>query len=206
MSITETLIRLWEIDQSDDSQIQVPDIIVAITYGSKREKLAEATRLALVGASLLGQLYPFAKIAYGCPSNCYPNSEVGERKLKEYLLIVKQGINPVRVLSGEVCSNSITEATAVKHTAKTHKCPANSLLVICTRVHARSIRHIWKKTFPEATIILSILSGDPDVEVDHQILLQRGRLRWLLANIARHCAMRVFGLEFVKRIQHPNAG
>lgn len=203
--LTDLLIRLWEVNENDRFPI-LPDLIVSITYGSKREILADATRDALLEAVRLEKKYPYARIAFGCPSNCYPGSEFTECEMKKELLIGMHGINPYRVLIGGVCSNSITEAEAIKQSADTRKLHTDCVLVICTRIHARSIRYIWKKLFPDSLIVLRILPGDPDVERNHQILLQRGRLRWLLANMARHVFMCMFGLEFTKRIQHPNAG
>lgn len=201
----DAIVKLWKTCDSTGLYSKGTIVIVPITYGSSREKLALGTIEALARAVYLWERSDReAYIAYGMPTNCYQGSASIEHRMK--LAYLKSlGVFENKLIFGEECANSITEAKAVQKLITTAALEPRTCIVVCTQLHSRSVRYIWKRLFPRCDVRIVCLQGHPDVEKGHQILTQRSKWLWLFANFARHAALKTLGMERIEKISHPHA-
>ena len=182
------------------------DIVVAISYSSRRDRLALGTEMVFRTAiRLFRKQGNTTLLAYGDAGNSFPKAELTEGAFKKILLRELNVDQNLAIEAGRIM-NSVTEAMRIKESLVTAGKNPKNILVVCTMMHSRTVRYIWKKTFPDAWISIYCIDGFSDVEKGHQILLQRTRWVWFIANILRHAALRTFGLRLVGKVVHISAG
>jgi hypothetical protein len=178
-------------------------LIVAITYGSPRDKLSIGTQRAVEEAAWLWHTYGGC-VAYAMPANSYHGSAADEHRMK-FALLKSLSVRQERILWGQESMNSISEAEAVKHLAEQRGEKFDAVIVVCTAIHSRGIRLIWRHYFPTVKVVVVCLPDFPEIEPGHQIVIQRSRWAWFAANLVRHAAILLLGLEFAKKFSEPAA-
>ena len=176
-----------------------PDVVVAIDYGlTKSHILADASLATLEEAAILVDNYR-VRAVYTASSHCFVGSDGVEAMLKASF-VGRQHLSRVCSYAGPI-TNSVVEAQVVHAHLEQEGVDARQILLAADALHARSLLYIWSRVFPKATI--SIVSvNTPAYQSDHVFHLQRGKWRWLLANVARQVYLVCFGLDAASRIRH----
>lgn len=177
------------------------DLIVPLTYGSSPQRLMRGTEEFFLTALQLLRNFPGAKLAFANPTHLFPDSDLAEIK-KKLEFIAARSIEPKELIVGRN-TNTINEATSIAEEVQKANLLPKSIVLVTGEVHSRSARYIWQRVFPGAEVAVVGLSHKVEVEADHVVSMQRNLLTWMLTNIARHLAVRTFGLRFVSRFNQP---
>lgn len=194
MKIPEWLVKLWENADEITSKDSF-DLIVPISYTTKRDTLTKATMLTARIASSWAHLHPEATLVASNCSYTFPGAADAEWGFKK-AIFQKVGVKCHR--AGDM-NNSVQEALEIKKflsrfLSREEKEP-EKILIITGQMHSRSARFIWKKIFPKAKIFIMVFGHKNEYQKDHCVLVQQGPWRWFLANVARQILLRLIGLS-----------
>lgn len=200
---TKWICRLGKLLYSlKNSQISQCDLVVPLGYGILFQKrLPDAAKKTLREAFQIAFRYR-AQIAWANSNYFWPGCQDEENQLKlEEADSVALTIGPITVNEG--ITNTITEAQKIREAViKTGiELQSKTIVVVADWPHAKSALKIWKKVFPESTIIM--VSIDGRWNESHPAYWQCSELRWLAINIVRHLALKTLGMEKVASFQHP---
>ncbi len=181
---------------------QNPDVILVPSYGVvSHERLADATELGLREAVGFARKFPNAMIAFATCSHYFLHSEHAELRLKQSLL-AEIWFSPSRVIIPlQAVQNTVTELQAIKASLVEKGIHPEEVLLISEPLHARSVEYIARRVYPGVKLSLALLTTTA-CQSDAPFFVQRSEWLFLLANIAREAALRVFGLEWVGKISH----
>jgi len=200
----------WFLDiwRADDKVLpeSSPDCIIALSYVVKRGALTNGTREVLLRVIEYWKKFPLAIIAFANSSHCFPGSDTVEEKLK-YQLIDKARIPRSFVFSCGSAMNTVTEAEAICRGLQLAEFYPKNLLIVTGLLHSRGARFVWERTAPRyfkgVRIHIAVISLEYEYQKDHPLMFQRGLGRWIFANIARQAALRILGLQFVRKVHDP---
>jgi uncharacterized SAM-binding protein YcdF (DUF218 family) len=205
MRITYPLLRFlveqWKVETplTDSDKF---GFIFAVSYGTGRERLTDATREITRRAAELAREHPEAVIVVSCCSYIFPGSEDAEWQFRR-AIFQENGVPDSRLLRADDMENSIQEAKKVwalvleRHISK-RGC------VVTGEMHSRRETSILRKIMPDADIRMICVSFDVEWQPDHPVLVQRGPWRWFAANIAAYILWLVRG-ERLGEIHHRSA-
>ena len=192
MKLPKLLLDLWK---SEDSVVTLAnshfDLIIPISYSTRREKLVVVTEAITRRAAELSNRYPQATVVL---SNCeytFPWAEETEWKFKRDLF-ARYGIIARR--AGNM-SNSVEEAQAISRCVDGYKLPADRILIVTGEMHSRSARWIWKRVMPNSQITITCVGNELEYQEDHPVFIQRTAWKWFFANVARQILLWTIGLR-----------
>ena len=149
------------------------DLVVPISYSILPNRLTKATDANLEWAIIwANNTIPIAL------SNCaytFSGAATKEKELREELLQIRE--NKAEVIWAEDMNNSIQEARAIKEAVTKRGLKPQCILVVTCMMHTRSVRYIWKKTFPEAEILVHANDWIYEAEPDQPVIIQRSHWR-----------------------------
>lgn len=202
MDFVGWLAKLWEWEVSVDVKDEV-DVIAPLSYGARPDgRLANGTAEAMALAIACQKEFPKTIIAFGNAPHCFPGAEMVESRLKKELLL-QAGV--ASVLETRPVFNSVDEAYAVRERLNRAGIHPECIIVIAGQFHSRGARLIWKKVFPESTIVLRTFSYRLEYQADHPVFMQRGVKRWVAANLLRQIMLILLGLRITGRITHSSS-
>ena len=176
------------------------DLVVALGYGLNIDStLPPATEMTLRHAVEFSREFN-APLAWSSSNYFFRGSEIVENQ-KKMDLAKKYGIPESQVVVGKGISNSVTEAKEIKAALAERGIYPSRILVVGDWAHARSALIIWKKVFPDAKI--TFFGLETLWNQKHRASLQKSYLKWLIACFMRHGALRVLGIDWVAKKQHP---
>ena len=185
-------------------QISQCDLVVPLGYGILfQKKLPDAAKKTLREAFQITSQYQ-AQIAWANSNYFWPGCQYEENQLKlEEAENAGLTIEPIIVNEG--ITNTINEAQKIREAViKTGlELQSKTIIIVADWAHARSASKIWKKVFPESTIIMTSIDGKWNES--HPAFFQRSELLWLFINIFRHLALSIFGMKIVSLIHHPTS-
>jgi hypothetical protein len=191
--VLEALIKLYK---SEDPlpAIQTVDLIVSISYATLPIKLTTGTRECLKKAIEYQGQFPRAPIAFSNPAHSgFEGCAERERELKQKML------GNLRYMSCGDCLNSVTEAQAI--CARVGLIPKR-ILIICGAGHSRSIRYIWERVFPHATILICCVPFSCEYGEEYPFKIERNGWIWFGATLARQILLMTLGLRRVGQMHH----
>lgn len=147
------------------SQKQLPD--------AEKKILQEAARIVLEYQAPVA----WANADYfwsGC------EKEENELKIKE----LKSAGVTIAPIIGEGVVDTVTESRSIRKAVIKAGLQSKIIVVVTDWPHTRRARRIFKKAFPESTIIMRSIEGEWNE--GHSNFLARSNMRWLLANIFYH--------------------
>lgn len=179
-----------------------PDVIVSITYGVLLDRLTNCTEANTRKAAEIAQRFPNALIAFANASNCFSGSEHVEHE-KKVALLKELGVDTAKVIESPIAIyNTVTEAWAIRDALREAEVQPMEITIVTEESHSRSAMYIWKTVFPNARFSLVHVPFEYAYQPDHPITFQTRPWLWILANILRHTALRVFGVKLVGKIVH----
>lgn len=198
-------LRIWRVDSEIPADF-TPDVILALSYAVKRDRLTTGTQKVLEQAIDYWKQFHGGIIAFANCSHCYPGSERTEERLK-YEILDQAGVSRFSVISSGPIVNTVTEAEVISRALKERGLSPKRFLVVSGAAHSRSAEFIWEsmieKYFPGAELIVRAIPFGYEYQKDHPLLMQRGPLRWIVANIVRQIFLRVLGLTLTGKIYEP---
>lgn len=193
--IRKIFVEIWRV--SNDKIIE-PNYILIHSYGLRSPKeLPDVEKKVMEEAGKFALLFPKAKIFMAGSSYFWPGCIVQENNLK--MAILKGfGISKERIIFLGGVKNTLEEIKKVRGTVGQDK-PV--ILSIVDEIHARSMRSMFKKIFPEAKIIIRSVAGNWD-DPESPLVYGRSNWLWLMANVIRHAGYFLIG-ERIASFQHP---
>lgn len=177
------------------------DLVVPLGYGLlNRDKLPDASEKTLQEAIRIVANHQ-TPIAWASANFFWSGCEEEENRIK--LTKVHDARLTTVPIIAEGVFNSVTEAQNIRQAVIKAgiELQSKTIVVVADWAHARSARRIWRKVFPESTIIVLSIEGKWDKS--NPVRFARSEFRWLLINVVRHLGLRIFGLRFVGLIHHP---
>ena len=193
--IKKILVEIWRV--SDDKIIE-PNYILVHSYGLRNPKeLPYASRKVMEEAGKFALRFPKAEILMASSSYFWSGCVVQENNLK--LAIPKGfGISKKRIVLLGGVKNTIEEIKKARAFVGEKD---SVILSIADDIHARSVRSMFAKIFPEAKIIIHSVAGDWN-DLESPLFFGRSNWRWLAANVARHVGYLLIG-ERIASLHHP---
>jgi uncharacterized SAM-binding protein YcdF (DUF218 family) len=179
---------------------QNPDVIVALDYGvtvSKRN--SDATNGSIKTATEFLKNFPEAHIVFGTSSHSFQGSAAFSTKEKKRLLEQLRVPEEKFFYAGGI-TNTVEEACAIRRVLQEQKIQPKEILVVCDRLHSRSVRFVFESVFPEVRISLFFMY-EAAVQHDSIFPVLRSRWKWFLANVERQAALRIMGLDWVAKFK-----
>ena len=190
---------MWKIeDNASLVENRLFDLIVPISYSTRRDKLVTATEEIVRRAAELAQGHPEAVVVLSTCGYTFRGAEEIEWTYKQNLF-EQYGITARRAGS---MNNSVQEADAVAKYVALHRLHSKRILIVTGEMHSRSARWIWRQVMPDSKISTVCISSRYEWQPDHPVLVQRGPWRWFAANIARQILLRILGLDRTGRLHH----
>ena len=204
------LVSLWKKECPFPSGVLPgPDLIVSTSFVTGKEALTNGTRKALEIAIELGTKYNHRPIL--AMSHCsypFPGAEKVEERLRQD--VVDQADRQVghkifsRVIHADPMVSTVNEALNVEKALDALGIRPSTIIVVTGECHSRSALYIWKKVFPHADVYLELIDFCYETQPDHPVHDQRSPWKWFIMNILRQCALRVFPLHALAKVQHGN--
>ena len=203
---TAAFSKVW---RADDKNLHVnPEVIVPLSYAVKRNALTNGTRETLRTAIDYWEKFPTALLVFASSSHCFPGSEKTEERFK-FEMLDQAVVSRESVLSCGPIVNTVTEAEAICRTLRETGKHLKNILLVTGIMHSRGVKYIWGKTlkkyFPDAKLAITVIPLEYEYQKDHPLMLQRGPLRWIFANIARQVSLRILGLKFTGKLYEPSS-
>lgn len=199
-------LRIWRVDSEIPAGF-VPDVILALSYAVKRDRLTAGTKKVLEHAIECWKEFRGGVIAFGNCSHCYPGSEKTEERLK-YEILDQAGVSRSSVISSGPIVSTVAESETISRALRERGLSPKRFLLVSGTAHSRSAMYIWgkmiRKCFPGAELKIKIIPFEYEYQKDHPLLLQRDPARWIIANIGRQLFLRVFGLSITRKIHEPS--
>ena len=192
--LLKLFLKLWG-DENPQSDVRDIDLIVPISYTTKRDELVDATKENLLRAVAYKKIFPTATVVVSNCAYTFPGAELAEEKFKRQILEKES----IEFVSAAAMNNSVQEAEQIR---KALDFEPRRILIVTGQMHARSARLIWGKIFPAADIVVRCIDYKSEWQKDHPVRVQRNAYVWAFANVARHILIRTFGLSFVARLHH----
>lgn len=201
--IGEWVYRLCELFyRPKDSKFSRCDIVVPIDYGILfQKKLPDAGKKTIREAVRIASDHQVL-IVWASANFFWPGCQQEEDALRiEEAKIAGLTANPI--ISRKGTTNTITEAENIREAIIEASIELRSkiIVVVANWPHARSVRKIYKRIFPESTIAVRSINGQWNES--HPAFFGRSELRWLLINIFRHLALILFGIRIVRLAKQP---
>lgn len=172
------------------------DCIVPLSYTTLPHALTQGTQQSVLLAAHYARIFPSATVVVSDSAHTgFPHCADVEYAFKKELL---DGIPHIRAGAQK---NSITEAELVKAALGYEP---KRILITCGAIHARSVRWIWRRTFPHAVILIRCMPYQAEYQRDHPFFIERYAWPWFFAGIARYLLLLIFGLKL--RNLHHRAG
>ena len=201
MRLPRFLLNLWM--SEDDAwamTIGCFDLIVPISYGTSRERLARATEAIARQAATIKSVYSQAELVFCNCEYTFPGAEDVEWKYKQ-AVFEEYGYRLTARCAGKM-NNSVQEAQVIAKYIAKHKLSAKRILVVTGEMHSRSARWIWKRVMPHSQVTVTCVNDKLEWEPNHPVLVQRTAWKWFLANIARQILLQIFGLDRIGKLRH----
>lgn len=192
--LLDLIVQLWG-DENPTRDVANIDLIVPISYGTKKDGLVNATRKTLEEAISYKKLFSKAVLVFGNCAYTFAGAEIREKELKESILR-ENAIEEYISASG--INNTVEEAELIK---KTLPFSPSRILLVTGEMHARSARFVWRRVFPNAKIIVRCIKHTYEYQKDQPIKVVRSGYKWFFANLARHLLLTFFGLR-IRHLKH----
>ena len=165
-----------------DQEFTQCDLVVPLGYALLPQKeLPDAEEKILGEAARIALEYQ-TPIAWVSADYLWPGCDEEENRLK--INELRSAGVTIAPIIGEGVIDTVTEAQSIKKVVAEAGLQPRTIVVVTDWPHARRARRIWKKAFPESTIIMRSVEGKWDKS--HPNFSARSNMRWLLANIAYH--------------------
>jgi len=158
------------------------DLVVSLGYGLLLQKQLPDVEEKILGEAARIVLEYQAPIAWVSANYLWPGCDEEEDRLKINELRFA-GVTVAPII-GEGVIDTVTESQSIKKAVVEAGIQPKTIVVITDWPHARRARIIWRKVFPESTIIMRSVEGEWNK--DHPNFLARSNMRWLLANMIYH--------------------
>lgn len=184
------LVKLWK---DEDAEVDAVDCIVPLSYTTLPHTLTRGTKESVLLAAHYAHLFPDATVVASDSAHTgFPHCTDVEYRFKKELF------GSIPHIRAGAQTNSITEAEAI-HAALGYE--PKHILVICGEIHARSVRWIWRRIFPNTTISIRCMPYQAEYQKDHPFFIERYAWPWFFAGIARYFLLLIFGLK-LRHLQH----
>ena len=195
----DKFVSIWRSDNSAEEVMGAPvDLVVPVCYAmSRKDKLAEATKLNFEIALRLLRGFPDATLAFGNWPYAFPDSEYVESHLKREMI----SPNFLGRILEVILRNSVGEAENIRDAGLRIGFSPKCILLVTGVLHSRSARFIWQRVFPNARIIIVCIDYKYEVEKGHIIKVQRYLHKWVVVALGRHALLRTFGLS-IRNLRH----
>jgi hypothetical protein len=175
------------------------DLVVPLGYGLlNTHKLPDAAKETIRQAIIISNRYQ-APIAWANADYFWLGAEEEENRLKLQEAHL-WGLTSRPIIAHGV-ANTVTEAQSIRRAVIEDGHRFKKIVVVADWPHARSVRKIWRKVFPESKILVISIEGKWDKT--HPAFFLRSELRWLFINLVRHVGLMIFGMKFVSLMRHP---
>ncbi len=178
-----------------------PDVIVPLGYSMDSRGLSKATKNGIHRALVCGRKFNHALVCMANDDICTVGTEGEQRRLK-LEFVRDQHFDETRVISVGPIQNTVTELTMVKAALAERSVTPREVLLICNRHHGASALLIAYGLWSGVRISLKYSSGNVS-QPDHELFLLRREWTWIVSNWIRYAALRILGLERVKKISQP---
>ena len=178
------------------------DVVVAIGYGTQKDRLTIPSETALRRAIEWWGVTPEAMFAFTNASHAFPGSDREESRLK-HAILMGAGVPSSHILDAGPIRNSVEEGRAIKRVLAKNHVAVSRMIIVCEKMHTRSVRRVFQILFPRVEVILRCIPFDTGWDPKSPFSLARGPWRWMLANILRHLSLCVLGLTLTALVQHP---
>ena len=180
-----------------------PEVIVPLGYSTDRGgRLSNATKAGLNYALYYAHEFPKSIVVFANDDICFLGSERRQQEQK-LELIRNVRFDGNRVISVGPIQNTVTELMKVKQALEEHGIAPKELLLVTNRYHGASALYIATALWPGVRIALRYSSGKVS-QPDHELFFLRHEWTWILSNWIRYAALRILGIERVKKIAQPN--
>ena len=112
-------------------------------------------------------------------------------------------IRPDRVLLAAPSDNTVTEVESIKACLDERRIAPRHIAVVCSEMHARSVRLIFKKLFPESRVSVVTYDYLDEIDPSGPDPLSRSFALLVASHLARHIVLRVCGLRVTKLFKRP---
>lgn len=185
--LLELLVSGWEITEPTDILKRPVDLIVPISYSILPNGLTLATKENLLMAARYRKYFPETPIALSNCAYTFPGAAEQEKRLRDEILR-KWGI-VTNVIWADDMNNSVQEARRIREAVERAGLKPRCVLIVTCRMHSRSAKYIWQKTFLEAEILCRTNSWFYEAEPAQPVKIQRSHWLWFLGNIARQALL-----------------
>ena len=202
------LVWVWKKESPCDLVWPGPDVIVPTSFVTCKEALTNGTREALEGAIELGRRYYQPTLAMSHCSYPFPKAEDVEKRLRQEMVdkVDRQVGHKIfgQVIHALPMVSTVNEALNIKAALDAVGIRPKAIMVVTGEGHSRSALYIWKKVFPDADVYLELFDFSYETQPDHPVHDQRSPWKWFIMNILRQCALWVFPLHALAKVQHGN--
>ncbi len=204
------LVKHWQkvVPLPDDGSIE-PDVVIPTSFVTGREALTDGTREVLKWAIGLATFYDNPAVI--AMSNCsypFPGAEEVEQRLRQEMIDVatKHQGRPIfkKVIHADPMVSTVNEAMNVRRALNAQCIYPKNILVVTGQGHSRGAHKIWSTVFPNARVYLSLINFSYETQPDHPVHDQRSPWKWFVMNVLRQCALWVFPLRALAKVQHGN--
>lgn len=201
------LVSLWK--KQDPLPVRtMPDLIVATSFTTGRESLANGTQAVLERAIDIALRYDRPNLAMSHCSYPFPGAEEVEKKLRTEQIEVEvhRRSRPIfgSVIHAEPMVSTVNEALNVRKELRVRCIEPKTILVVTGEGHSRGASLIWSKVFPLSRVYLELVDFALETQPDHPVADQRSPWKWFITNVLRQCALWVFPLRALAKVQHGN--
>ncbi len=183
-------------------------MIVPTSFVTGKVALTNGTREALERAIVLARIYNRPILAMSHCSYPFPGAEKVEERLRQEIVdrANRHAGHEIfsRVIHAESMVSTVNEALNVSKALDTLGIHPSTIIVVTGECHSRSALYIWKKIFPHADVYLELIDFCYETQPDHPVHDQRSPWKWFIMNVLRQCALWVFPLHALAKVQHGN--
>lgn len=201
------LVSLWKKDSPSPPRIFV-DVVVATSWTTCEEKLTFATAEVLRRAIDVGRRNNRPILAMSHCSYPFSGAEDVEEQLRQAMIDEADrhaGHNIFsRVIHADPMVSTVNEALNIKKALDALGIDPSTIVVVTGEGHSCGAWKIYKKVFPKAKIYLSLFDFSFETQPDHPVHDQRSPWKWFIMNVLRQCALWVFPLHALAKVQHGN--
>jgi len=197
LKIPDLILRLWK-QEDPSNNFGTADLIIPISYSTRREGLVAATKATTDLAATLALQHRSACVVLSCCSYTFPGSDEFEWRQRQQIF-ADCGVVAHRA---DNMNNSDQEAMAIAKYVEQKVLPSHNILIVTGEMHSRSAKYIWKRVFPHSRIFIKCVSHELEWQPDQPVFVQKTAWRWFLANIARQILLVVLGLDRVSKLHH----
>jgi hypothetical protein len=183
-------------------------MIVPTSFVTGKKALTNGTKEALEKAIILARIYNCPILAMSHCSYPFTGAEDVEKRLRQDM--VDQADRQVghkifsRVIHADPMVSTVNEALNIGRALDALGIHPLTIIVVTGECHSRSALYIWKKVFPDAEVYLELIDFCYETQPDHPVHDQRSPWKWFVMNVLRQCALWVFPLRALAKVQHGN--